>query len=70
MVTRWPEATATRFSSDQAMAFGKLGEPRSIAGCNGVEGGEAMLEPFLLKMRNQNLQKRRMRVRIPVIVDK
>ena len=47
MVTRWPEATATRFSSDQAMAFGKLGEPRSIAGCNGVEEGEAMLEPFM-----------------------
>lgn len=31
MVTRWPEATAMRFSSDQAMALGKEGESTSTA---------------------------------------
>jgi len=43
MVTRWPEATAMRLSSDQAMALGKEGAPKSIAGCNGLGQGRAML---------------------------
>lgn len=41
MVTMCPEATAMRFSSDQAMALGKHGAPISIADSNGL--GQLML---------------------------
>lgn len=53
MVTRWPEATAMRLSSDQAMALGKDGEPKSNAGCNGQgQGpGRAILCVFLDKVK-------------------
>jgi len=43
MVTRWPEATAMRLSSDQTMALGNEGAPKSVAGCNGPGQGRAML---------------------------
>lgn len=53
MVTRWPEATAMRLSSDQAMALGKEGAPKSIAGCNEL-GQERVMLWFFEEQRHNN----------------